>query len=64
MGVDMSAHKLIGKEGTAFTVLRPSGKAEIEGNVYDATAESGFIEQGEKVVVVKYETAQLFVRKA
>ena len=64
IGVDMSAKSLIGKEGTAFTVLRPSGKVEIEGNVYDATAESGFIEQGEKIVVVKYETAQLFVRKA
>ena len=63
MGVDMSSHNLVGKEGTAFTVLRPSGKAEIDGNVYDATAESGFIEQGEKIVVVKYETAQLFVRR-
>ena len=63
MGVDMSSHNLVGKEGTAYTVLRPSGKVEIEGNVYDATAESGFIDKGEKILVVKYETAQLFVRK-
>lgn len=64
MGVDMTAKNLVGKEGIAFTVLRPSGKIEIEGNVYDATAESGYIEHGEKIVVVKFETAQLFVRKA
>jgi membrane-bound serine protease (ClpP class) len=64
MGVDMTVKDLVGKQGTAFTVLRPSGKVEIEGNVYDATAESGFIEHGEKIVVVKFETAQLFVRKA
>lgn len=64
VGVDMTSKALVGKEGTAFTVLRPSGKVEIENNIYDATAESGFIEQGEKIVVVKFETAQLFVRKA
>lgn len=63
VGVDMTAQSLVGKEGFAFTVMRPSGKVEIEGNVYDATAESGFIEQGEKVTVVKFETAQLFVRR-
>lgn len=64
VGVDMTAQNLVGKEGSAFTVLRPSGKVEIEGNVYDATAESGFIEHGEKVTVVKFETAQLFVRRS
>jgi membrane-bound serine protease (ClpP class) len=63
VGVDMTTRNLVGKEGTAFTVLRPSGKVEIEGDIYDSTAESGFIEQGEKIVVVKFETAQLFVRR-
>ena len=63
VGVDMTSQNLVGKEGTASTVLRPSGKAEIEGTVYDATAESGYIDKGEKILVVKYETAQLFVRK-
>ncbi|MFI5163617.1 MAG: nodulation protein NfeD [Bacteroidia bacterium] len=64
MGVDMTSKDLVGKEGTAFTILRPSGKVQIDGNVYDATAESGYIDKDEKIVVVKYETAQLFVRKA
>ena len=64
VGVDLKEKELVGKTGTAFTLLRPSGKVEMDGAIYDATAETGYIEKGEKVVVVKYETAQLFVRKA
>ena len=64
VGVDMSEKALIGKQGIAFTILRPSGKVEVEGNIYDATAETGYIDKGEKILVMKYETAQLFVRKA
>ena len=52
-----------GKTGIAHTMLRPSGKVMIEGEIYDATALTGFIDKGEAVEVVKYETAQLFVRK-
>ncbi len=55
---------LVGQSGVAFTVLRPSGKVEINGEVYDATALTGYIEKGEKITVVKYETAQLFVVKS
>ncbi|MCK9617053.1 MAG: ATP-dependent Clp protease proteolytic subunit [Lentimicrobiaceae bacterium] len=54
---------LIGKTGTAKTILRPSGKIEVEGDVYDASAEISYIESGEKIIVIKYESAQLFVRK-
>ena len=64
VGVDTEEAKLIGAEGTAFTVMRPSGKVMINNQLHDATALTGFIEQGEKVEVVKFETAQLFVRKA
>lgn len=63
VGVNLKEKELVGKIGIAFTILRPSGKVEIGGDVYDATAETGYIEKGEKVIVVKYETAQLFVRK-
>lgn len=55
--------KMIGREGIAKTVLRPAGKILIDDETYDATAESGFIEKGEPVKVVKYINAQLFVRK-
>ncbi len=63
IGVDSSEAALIGREGVAFSVLRPSGKVQIDDEVYDATAISGLIEKGEAVKVVKYETAQLFVKR-
>lgn len=63
VGVDPTESSLVGQEGVVFSVLRPSGKVEIDGEVYDATALSGYIEKGETVKVVKYETAQLFVKK-
>ncbi len=64
IGVDASESALVGHEGIAFTILRPSGKVEIEGELYDATALNGFIEKGEQIKVVKHEMAQLFVKKA
>ena len=53
--------ELIGKEGIAQTVLRPSGKVQIEGQIYDGISESGFVEKGEPIVVIKSENAQLYV---
>jgi len=63
VGVNAKEHKLIGKQGIASTILRPSGKVEIEGDIYDATALTGYIDKGVAIQVVKYETAQLFVKK-
>lgn len=42
---------LIGQEGVAATILRPSGKIEIDGTVYDAESEGFVIEKGEKIKV-------------
>jgi len=64
VGVDAKEHEMIGKQGITFTILRPSGKVEIDGDIYDATALTGYIDKGQSIQVVKYETAQLFVRKA
>lgn len=61
---DVTMRSLVGKEGLSFTMLRPSGKVEIEDEIYDATALTGFIDKGESVRVVKYETSQVFVVKA
>lgn len=58
-----SYSQMLGMEGVAKTVLRPSGKILINDETYDATAESGFIEKGEPVKVVDYINSQLFVRK-
>jgi membrane-bound serine protease (ClpP class) len=52
-----------GKTGIAFTILRPAGKVEIEGEIFDAVAESGYIEKGVDVLVTNYENSQLIVRK-
>ena len=46
------AETFIGKRGTAYTVLRPSGKILLEGEIYDAYTRGDYIEQGTKVVVV------------
>ncbi len=58
-----SYQNMLNKEGVAKTILRPSGKVDVEGDMYDATARSGYIEQGEKIVVVGYRTGQLIVKK-
>ncbi len=54
---------LLNKDGVAKTVLRPSGKIEIDGVWYDAVALDGFIDVGEKVYVEKHENYNLFVRR-
>jgi len=60
---DRSYQDMLHKEGVAKTILRPSGKVDVEGDMYDATARSGYIDQGEKVIVVGYRTGQLIVKK-
>lgn len=61
---DKKYRSMVGRNGLSHTVLRPSGKVLIDSEIFDATAESGYIEKGESVIVIKHETAQLFVRKA
>lgn len=62
--MEVGLQEMLGSEGLAHTVLRPSGKILIGDIQYDASAESGFIGKGEKVVVTDYINAQLIVRKA
>ncbi|SHF74674.1 membrane-bound serine protease (ClpP class) [Mariniphaga anaerophila] len=61
LNVDSSFIALKGKKGIAQTVLRPGGKVLIEGEVYDAVTEGGFIDKGDEIVVIKVEAAQLYV---
>lgn len=60
---DIHYTEMLGKMGVAYTMLRPAGKVEIDGEVFDAVARTGYIEKGEPVIVIKYENAQLIVRK-
>lgn len=64
VGVEQMEESIIGKEGIAHTVLRPSGKVSIEGKIYDAKSEFGFISKGEAVKVTRHETVQIYVTKA
>jgi len=61
---DTKYEGMLGKKGIAHSVLRPVGKVMIDGDVYDATAMTGYIDKGDEIEVVKYETGQLFVMKA
>ena len=61
VSVDTELFELKGKTGITQTVLRPGGKIIIEDEVYDAVAETGFIDKDEKVVVTRLESVQLFV---
>lgn len=60
-GASPALDSLVGKEGVATTVLRPSGKVAIDDVVYDGVSEAGFLERGTKVRVVRFENAQVYV---
>lgn len=53
---------LVGKSGTAYTILRPSGRIEIDGDMYDAYTRGEYIEQGVEVVVISDEGTSLKVK--
>lgn len=57
------APELIGREGVAHTVLRPTGVAMVDGKRLDVVAESGMIERGSQIKVVAVEENRLLVRK-
>ncbi len=52
---------VVGKTGTAHTVLRPAGKVMIGDEIYPAVAETGFIPKGTQIVVRREEHGQLYV---
>ncbi|RED97498.1 NfeD family protein [Marinoscillum furvescens] len=54
---------LVGKKGTAYTILRPSGRVEIEGELYDAYTRGNYIESGTTVEVISDEGTSLKVRE-
>ncbi len=53
---------LLGKEGTAYTILRPSGRVEIEDEIYDAYTRGEYIEKGQKIKVISEEGSSLKVK--
>ena len=55
--------QLVGKTGLAETVLRPSGRISVEGEIYDAMTEGAFVNKGEKIRITRHESGQMYVVK-
>jgi membrane-bound serine protease (ClpP class) len=50
-----------GDRGVAVTFLRPSGKVEIRGELFDAVSQGEFIEQGTRIQVARIEGNRMIV---
>ncbi len=61
VGVDIHLKDMVGLEGIADTVLRPSGIVLINNEDFDAKAEYGYIEKGTKIKVTRTVASQLYV---
>ena len=55
--------KLVGTEGVTLTILAPTGRVELGGKVYTASAEDGYLEKGVPIRVLRSETFKLIVAK-
>jgi membrane-bound ClpP family serine protease len=53
---------LLGATGTVITTMRPVGMCDFSGRRLECVAESGFVEKGKKVKVIRVESTQLTVR--
>jgi membrane-bound serine protease (ClpP class) len=61
--VNTFENSLVGKRGTAYTVLRPSGKVMIDEQVYDAFTRGDYVEKGELIEVLATEGVTLKVKR-
>ncbi len=58
------SNDLLGKIGTVHSRLRPSGRVEIGGEIYDASSRGEFLEKGEPIIVISTEGTSLKVKKS
>lgn len=61
VSVEMKLKDLVGQEGIAYSDLRPSGKIKINGHIYDAVSEDGFVSASTTIRVIRFEMGQLYV---
>lgn len=59
-----SSEPMVGKKGITYTVLRPSGKIIIDGEMHDAGTRGGYIDKGVEVIVISDEGTSLRVKEA
>lgn len=57
------SNDLLAKTGIVHSRLRPSGKVEIDGEIYDASSRGEFVDQGEKIIVISTEGTSLKVKQ-
>ncbi len=62
VAADLAKKSLVGKKGTALSMLRPAGKVEVEGMRVDAVSEGDFIQRGREVQVTKVEGNRVVVK--
>ena len=60
---DANLKELIGKQGVAFTFLRPSGQVKIDGIKYDSMAQGNFIKKDTTVEIIGISGSQLVVKE-
>jgi len=54
---------LVGKSGVALSILRPAGRANIDGVISDVVTGGEFIERGEKIIVIESVGRRILVKK-
>jgi len=59
---NFKTQSLLGKTGETYTVLRPSGRVMIEGEMFDAYTRGEYIEKGKKVKVIDESGTSLKVK--
>lgn len=61
-GKDEKIMALVGKEGVITTICKPTGKAEIDGNIYTVRSADSTICPGEKVIVTQIKDNTILVK--
>jgi membrane-bound serine protease (ClpP class) len=54
---------LTGKTGVADSILRPSGRALIDGKIYTVEADNEFVEAGKGIIVTRVRGNRIIVRR-
>ncbi|MCM8766263.1 MAG: nodulation protein NfeD [Candidatus Omnitrophica bacterium] len=60
--IDLTQENLIGKIGKTITPLRPTGKADFSGKIFDVIAEGEFVEKDKEIEVVSVEGNRIIVK--
>ncbi len=58
-----AGHEIIGQCGETITTMAPTGMVLIDGEKYEAFSQSGLLEKGTPVAVVKQDSFRLIVEK-